>query len=281
MHEWALLIFTICTQAAIGGVVMLAIFYKKIAQLGEEQAFKAMKLPLLVIAGLSIAGLAASFAHLGTPTNAFNTILGIGHSWMSREILLTGMFIGVVVLTAGLALLQKKVNFILLIGAAVIGLIDIYCMAMLYADTLVSGWSSVNTFTSFYGTALVLGPVLVASFLVPFLKNTHSELTQIIVKNAFYISLIGMGIQIIGVAVFGSAIPEVNMVGGTSALASLESYQTTVALRWIIGAIGVAFLGYLSLAKSGKLSLSFAYVALAVLFLAEGMNRYVFYVLGA
>lgn len=280
MHEWALLIFTICTQAAIGGVVMLAIFYKKIAQLGEEQAFKAMKLPLLVIAGLSIAGLAASFAHLGTPTNAFNTILGIGHSWMSREILLTGMFIGAVVLTTGLALLQKKVNFALLIGSAVIGLIDIYCMAMLYADTLVSGWSSVNTFTSFYGTALVLGPVLVASFLVPFLKN-QGELTQTIVKNAFYISLIGMGIQIIGVAVFGSAMPEVNMVGGTSALASLESYQTTVALRWVIGAIGVAFLGYLSLAKSRKVSLSFAYVALAVLFLAEGMNRYVFYVLGA
>lgn len=281
MHEWALLIFTVCMQAAIGGMFMLALFYKKLAKLGSEDTFKAMRLPLLVIVGLSIVGLGASFAHLGTPTNAINTIRGIGHSWMSREILVTGLFIGAAALTAGLALVQKKVNFVLLIGSAVIGLIDVFCMAMIYADSLISGWNSVNTFTSFYGTALVLGPVLVASFLIPFLKSKQSELAQSIIRSAFYISLFGIAVQIVGVALFGSIVPEVNMIGGTSALASLEGYQTTVALRWIIEVIGVAVLGYLSLAKSQKVSLSFAYVALAVLILAEGMSRYVFYVLGA
>lgn len=281
MNEWALLIFTVCMQAAIGGILMLTIFYKKMMKLGTEQAYKAMKLPLLVIAGFSIVGLAASFAHLGTPSHALNAIRNVGTSWMSREILVTSAFIGATCVTAGLALLQKKVNLLLLIVTSVVGLVDIYCMGAIYSKSLVSGWHSINTFTSFYGTALVLGPVLTASLLVPVLKGNQSELAQNVVRSAFFISLAGIAIQLIGVALFGTAIPEVSMIAGHNAFASLEGYQTTVALRWIIEVLGVGVLGYLSLGRAKKVSLTFAYVALVVLFLAEGMSRYVFYVLGA
>ncbi|WP_019156051.1 dimethyl sulfoxide reductase anchor subunit family protein [Robertmurraya massiliosenegalensis] len=277
MHEWALLIFTVCVQIAIGGILTLAIFYKGINKLGEETAFKAMRIPLIVIAALSLIGLIASFAHLGTPSHALNSIRNLGSSWMSREILVTGLFIGAACVTAGLALVQKKVNQWLLIVSALIGLVDIYCMAMIYSNSLVSGWNSVNTFTSFYGTALVLGPVLVVSLLAPVLK----EKAQSLIKIAFYISLGGIALQLVGVALFGSVMPEVNMIEGTNALASLADYQTTVAIRWIIEVVGVAFLGYLSVAKQQKVSFSLAYVALAVLLFAEGMSRYVFYVLGA
>jgi len=277
MHEWALLIFTVCVQIAIGGILTLAIFYKGINKLGEETAFKAMRIPLIVIAALSLIGLIASFAHLGTPSHALNSIRNLGSSWMSREILVTGLFIGAACVTAGLALVQKKVNQWLLIVSVLIGLVDIYCMAMIYSNSLVSGWNSVNTFTSFYGTALVLGPVLVVSLLAPVLK----EKAQSLIKTAFYISLGGIALQLVGVALFGSVMPEVNMIEGTNALASLADYQTTVAIRWIIEVVGVAFLGYLSVAKQQKVSFSLAYVALAVLLFAEGMSRYVFYVLGA
>ncbi|MDF1510848.1 MULTISPECIES: DmsC/YnfH family molybdoenzyme membrane anchor subunit [Bacillaceae] len=277
MHEWALLLFTVCLQIAIGGMLTLAIFYKKMNQWGEETAFKAMRIPLIVIAALSLVGLIASFAHLGTPSHALNSIRNLGSSWMSREILVTGLFIGAACVTAGLAFVQKKVHHWLLILSALIGLVDIYCMAMIYANSLVSGWNSVHTFTSFYGTAFVLGPVLVASLLAPQLKDK----AQSLIKNAFYISLGGIGLQLIGVALFGSVLPEVNMIEGTNALASLADYQTTVAIRWIIEVMAVAFLGYLSIAKQEKVSFSFAYVALAVLVFAEGMSRYVFYVLGA
>jgi len=108
MHEWALLIFTICLQAAIGGVVMLALFYKKISALGEEKTYQIFKLPLIVFASLSVIGLAASFAHLGTPLNALNTIRNFGSSWMSREIVFTGLFIAAVFVTLALALARKK-----------------------------------------------------------------------------------------------------------------------------------------------------------------------------
>ncbi|PLR84866.1 dimethyl sulfoxide reductase anchor subunit family protein [Bacillus sp. V33-4] len=281
MNEWALLIFTVCMQAAIGGMFMLWLFHRKLSKMGEEKTFSMMRIPLLAIAGLSIIGLGASFAHLGAPSNAFNTIRHLGSSWMSREILATGLFIGAACVTTGLAFVQKKVNPWLLLVSSLIGLVDIYCMAAIYANTLVSGWHSINTFTSFYGTAFVLGPVLAASFIAPLLRNKQSEAeANGLVKYAFYMAIFGIAVQIVGVALFSSAMPEVNMISGTNAMTGLEAYQGTVALRWIIEVMGVGVLGYLSMANR-KVSLSFAYVALAALVFAEGMSRYVFYVLGS
>lgn len=277
MHEWPLLIFTVCMQAAIGGMLMLWLYYKKISDSGEEKTFTAMRMPLLIIAGLSLIGLIASFTHLGTPTNAFNTIRNIGSSWMSREILVTGLFIAAAFITAGLAIIQKKINPTLLLVSTLIGLVDIYCMAAIYAKTLVSGWNSINTFTSFYGTALVLGPVLVASFLASAIK----EKAQSLIKFSFYIAIAGIAIQLIGLALFGTVMPEVNMITGMNALNELAGYQGTVALRWIIEVMGVGVLGFMAMASNKKVSLSFTYLALAAIVLAEGMSRYVFYVLGS
>lgn len=282
MQEWPLLIFTVCLQAAIGGMVMLALIFKQLSKLGEEKVFHLTRIPLLVIAVLSIIGLAASFTHLGTPSNAFNTLGNLGSSWQSREILLTGLFIAAACVTAGLAFVQKKANFILLVISALLGLIDVYCMGAIYANTLVSGWDSINTYTSFYGTVLVLGPILVVCSMVPMLgKKRAEDLAQSLVKNSFIISIIGIAIQLIGVALFASSMPEVNMIEGTNAAMSLQGYFGTVAIRWVIEFLGVAVLGILSFSKNKKIPLSLGYLAIIALFAAEGMSRYVFYILGA
>lgn len=280
MHEWALLIFTVCMQTAIGGIFMLSLFYNRLSKNGAELTFKAMKWPLLVIAALSIVGLGASFAHLGTPSNAFNTLLNIGSSWMSREILVTGLFIAAACMTAGLSFVQKKVNPWLLWISSLIGIVDIYCMSALYSQSLISGWSSINTFTSFYGTALVVGPVLAIVFLLPALKG-EEELFQHFVKYAFFIAMIGIAVQLIGTAFFATTLPEINIIEGTGAMALLENYQGTVLARWLIELLGVGLIGYITLAGKRNVSLSAAYAALAALLVAEGMSRYVFYVLGA
>ncbi|WP_080844125.1 dimethyl sulfoxide reductase anchor subunit family protein [Cytobacillus gottheilii] len=281
MHEWALLIFTVCLQAAIGGTIVLLLFYKKLSNLGSEQSLQVMKLPLIVISVLSFIGLGASFAHLGAPENAFNTIRHLGSSWMSREILVTGMFIGLICLTTGLAFVQKKVHGWLLITAAVAGLIDVFCMGAIYYNTLVSGWNSINTYTSFYGTVFVLGPVLTAGLIAPSLKGQYNELSQQLLKYAFYISLAGIAIQLVGVALFSSAMPDVSQIGAGNALNALEDYQATVAIRWIIEFAAVLFIGYLAHSTKRMKLNYFAYGALAVLIFAEGMSRYVFYVMGA
>mgnify|MGYP001212021834 CR=1 FL=1 len=281
MHEWALLIFTICLQAAIGGALMLTIFYKKISTLDAKKSFQAMKLPLIAVAVLTVVGLGASFAHLGTPTNALNTLRNFGSSWMSREIVFTGLFIIAVFVTLGLALAKKKVSFPALLITSIIGLIDIFCMASIYTNSLVSGWNSVNTFTSFYGSALIIGPVLVVSLMVPVLRDEKFEnLSQSLVKYAFYLSIIGIAVQLVGLAVFAASIPEITMIGATDALTILDGYQSTVVARWIIELIGAGILGYLALSYNRKAA-SLAIVSLLALITAEGMSRYLFFLLGA
>jgi anaerobic dimethyl sulfoxide reductase subunit C (anchor subunit) len=112
-------------------------------------------------------------------------------------------------------------------------------------------------------------------------KHDSGALTQSLVKSVFFISLAGIAIELIGLALFATSMPEVNVIAGTNALNSLDGYYGTVAFRWIIEVIGVVALGCLSMSKNSKLPLSLAYVALAALFVAEGMSRYVFYILGA
>ena len=42
----------------------------------------------------------------------------------------------------------------------IVGLIDVYCMASIYAVTRVNGWDNINTYLVFFGTVFTLGPVL-------------------------------------------------------------------------------------------------------------------------
>lgn len=282
MHEWALLIFTICVQTAIGGMFFLWLIQRNISKHGEETTFAVLKTPLIIIAVLSLVGLGASFAHLGTPSNALNTVRNIGSSWMSREIVVTGTFIGAACLTAGLAIVQKKVNPILMIGTAIIGFVDVFCMAEIYSNSLVSGWNSINTFTSFYGTALILGSVLAASLTLPALRAKNLDDSAIkLGRISFYIALFGIAVQLVGVALFPASMTDVNIMATAAATSSLEAYQGTIAIRWVIEIIGLILLGYLALSPVKKTSAAIAFASLIVIGFAEGLSRYVFFVLGS
>lgn len=282
MDEWALLIFSICVQTAIGGMFMLWLFQRNMSKNGDETTFSVLKLPLIIVAALSIVGLGASFAHLGAPSNAFNAIRNIGSSWMSREIVVTSAFIGAACLTAGLAIVQKKINHLFMLITAIIGFIDIYCMAAIYANSLISGWNSINTFTSFYGTAFILGAVLIASFTIPALRAKNmDETAKNLLKLSFYTALFGIAIQLVGVALFPADMTDVNIMAATAATTSLDAYQGMIAIRWVIEVIGLALLGYLALSPTKRAPIAIAFVALIIIGFAEGLSRYVFYVLGS
>ncbi|WP_019242815.1 MULTISPECIES: dimethyl sulfoxide reductase anchor subunit family protein [Bacillus] len=278
MHEWALLILTVAVPAAIGGMLFLW-FVHGIVKKDAADTFKMMKLPLIVIAVLSLVGLIASFFHLGAPTHALNAVRGFGQSWMSNEIVATGAFIALACITAGLAIVQKKVNPILMLITAIVGLVDVFCMAQLYKVTRVNGWDHMNTYLIFFGTVFALGPVLGASLLLPSVKG---EQVKKIVKWAFAFGLFGIGIQIIGAAMFNGYVGEIELISGVSASERLATYSGFIGIRWIIEALGLGTLGYLALSSSQKkINFSMVYAALLLFIIAEGMSRYVFYVLGA
>lgn len=60
--------------------------------------------PLLVVGGMTAAGIGAAFLHLGSPRHAWLALAGLRTSWLSREILFTVLFAASWGLTAGIAL---------------------------------------------------------------------------------------------------------------------------------------------------------------------------------
>ncbi|MFJ7729442.1 dimethyl sulfoxide reductase anchor subunit family protein [Neobacillus sp. NPDC097160] len=277
MHEWALLIFTVIIPSLVGGFLFLGIFHKKIAGSGHD-TYKIMKLPLIVLTSLSLVGLLASFFHLGKPTHAFYAIMGFGRSWMSNEIVLTGAFIGMACITTGLAILQKKTNPVLIIITAIVGLIAVYCMASTYVVTRINGWGNMNSYLLSYGTMFTLGPIL-STILIG--KQLKSETFKETIQWAFALTILGIGIQAIGTALFSVSSTEIELINGVTAVTKLEGYSGMIAARWILEIVGLGALGFLVKSSMKKIHYSFIYTILAVLVIGEAMSRYVFYVLGA
>ena len=85
MQDWALVIFTLCISAAAGACIFYGLERQKTADHKLERGF----LYLLIMV---VIGLLGSLLHLGRPWAAPYSILNIGSSWLSREILFAGSF---------------------------------------------------------------------------------------------------------------------------------------------------------------------------------------------
>ncbi|ALC91307.1 cyclic nucleotide-binding protein [Bacillus sp. FJAT-18017] len=277
MHEWPLLIFTVAIPAAVGGILFLWLLSGKLAKSGIALA-DVLRLPLAGLAVTSLIGLVGSFFHLGSPLNAIHMMRGFGRSWMSNEIVLAGAFIGLLCIGAGMVLVYKKVNPILMLVTGLVGLAAIYAMGSAYTVTRVNGWDHLNTYVVFYGTAFALGPVLATALLAP--KLSGEQLRKVI-QWAFAFGIFGIGIQLIGTAMFSAYSTEVQMVTGGTAADKLAPYSGMIGIRWAIEILALGVIGYLSLNGKQKVNYTLVVASLLVFIVAEGMSRYVFYVLGS
>ena len=127
----------------------------------------------LVALALGLVALAASTTHLGRPQYAFRALMGIRHSWMSREAASFAAFAGLAVAYAagawadtvlaafGLPALPPSWADVLQrwLGGAVAlsGLLGVWCSVMLYAVTRRAFWQFPQSAPRFFSTTLVLG----------------------------------------------------------------------------------------------------------------------------
>lgn len=273
MHEWPLFVFTLALQLAIGAVSIYTLV-KYI--MFRNQPLVNEKLFFSVLSGISFIGLIASFTHLGTPTNALNTLNNFANSWMSKEIVFTSAFIGLLVVTTILLYLnQNQLVFISLIVTSLIGLFDVYCMAKIYAVSLVSGWNSIHTFTSFYSTTIILGTAFVFVFSLQMLKSGESNLNVTLLISL----IIGFAIGLLGLFFMPSSLVETTIIQSTPALIKYEALTTLLTIRWISGFIGLVAILYVTMKK--KINLASLIVAVTLLVVAESLGRYIFYYFGA
>jgi anaerobic dimethyl sulfoxide reductase subunit C (anchor subunit) len=157
--DWPLVVFTLLVQMSVGLLIV-----SELAALAAGPAGRRLFAWRECFAfGIGVVGLAFSFGHLGTPFNSPFAILNVGSSWLSREILCTGFFLGC---TFVLAVARHWPGFErfaapLAVLACLLGLASIYAMSRVYAIVTVPAWNSPATGLGFAGSAFLLGALAV------------------------------------------------------------------------------------------------------------------------
>ena len=124
---------------------------------GETPPAQSLRLGAFVAMAL---GLACSTSHLGRPLGAWRAFLGLRRSWLSREIVVFGVFSAV----AALYSFGGYLDFIpdrLLVAAGVatllLGWLGTICSVMIYADTQRAFWRLPVSGGKFIGSTVLLG----------------------------------------------------------------------------------------------------------------------------
>lgn len=106
---------------------------------------------------LFFAGMATSVLHLGHPLKAWRFFLGLGTSWLSREILAFSLFAPIPLTLAGLAFLpgfplRAQLADLSLLSAFPLGALAVFTSVMIYHDTHRTSWRFALTAPRFFGT---------------------------------------------------------------------------------------------------------------------------------
>ena len=231
MRELPLVGFTLLTQMAAG----MAVF---------SLVLSPVPLPVLLAIGilLGIGGI-ISFLHLGRKRNAWRSVIHLKKSWLSREILMAGLFGATWAVAAGMQLFRGiSPNPWPL---AILGLGLIYCMIQVYHLRAVPAWNGWRTYAAFFLSAVTLGALGV----------------NIAVPQPEWVILAGIG-MIAGMLMLLTTQSTVDDTAGKLRIAFL-----------VLGIIGVAFLAIVPHANQAWLAIPIFLVAMA----AEIIGRWQFY----
>ncbi|MGJ8656357.1 MAG: DmsC/YnfH family molybdoenzyme membrane anchor subunit [Akkermansiaceae bacterium] len=239
----------------------------------------ALHIPLTILAVIfGLTGLISSTLHLGSPLGSWRVFLGLKTSWLSREIILFGMWMPALLGFTGLTIASQHADklptwlptientWIILAGASAValGLISVFCSIMVYVDTKRAFWTLGKTTSKFTGTLLLGGATAILIASLVFNNETPVTLWVALVlatlwkTSADTISLI-------------SAKQTTWSMSKKSALIQLHSLRSTLTLRWIMMAVSI-----LSIILTIYSPL-FSVAAILAMLLGEFLQRQIFF----
>jgi Fe-S-cluster-containing dehydrogenase component/DMSO reductase anchor subunit len=157
-----LAVMLVLTQLSVGAFVtdLVVRGFTDRGAPGRLQPFDAA-----VAAAAGVLALAASVLHLGRPRYFYRAVIGLRHSWLSREVIAFGAFTGLAVPYALALWLGWPIHgpALAVLGgvAAAWGLAGVACSVMIYATTHRSSWRAGPVATTFAATTAVCGLVTV------------------------------------------------------------------------------------------------------------------------
>ncbi len=249
--ELPLVVFTVLGQAAVG-IVLLSAVRQWAGHPGSEGNLRA---EWIVAGALLFLAFVASLFHLGHPTGAFRTLVHLRTSWLSREVLLFGIF-GILILAVLWGVLRGAFSGVLTALAALAGVLALWVSAMVYAPPAFPALHNGLPIVFFLLTAVLVGSSGAVYFAPP-------------EKEALLVRILGSAL-VVGLMLY-LVVPWVWLSGGTVMRMTGEAYYAS-ALYWIRLAVGF-LLPILVLALSRRIPLWLPVVILA----GEVMGRILFF----
>ncbi|MGB4505171.1 MAG: DmsC/YnfH family molybdoenzyme membrane anchor subunit [Syntrophaceticus sp.] len=266
MVEYSLIAFSIFLQASIGVMLCMTFMQQKFKDANFTKAAYASAI-------LAVVGLLFSLAKLGQPLIAYNAILKVGTSWLSREILFTGGFAAIAVIyviSKKFELLNNSVNNALLWAGSLVGLLAVFTMARVYTSTVIPAWNSLNVYVDFFAATITMGGVIFWALSAKELAETSNQILAVAILVAAIIQVAVATPYLVGIALQSGA----SAVGA----AVLSDMGGIMIIRWllVLGGAGALMLPPVV----AKKSVNIVYSAAVVLILGQTFGRYIFYASG-
>jgi anaerobic dimethyl sulfoxide reductase subunit C (anchor subunit) len=277
-EEWPLMMFTLISQLAIGSYIILAFVRTLVSRQDNSEARQLTNPGFKAVGALMILALIFSLFHLGTPTGAYRSILNLGSSWLSREILTAGAFLVFWFLSYQAYKKDSASSGVISIVTMVIGLAAIYSMANIYSHSIRPAWTNVNTYVAFFGATFALGSLGAAALVVYGAKGR--QLSSAILgslKKVNVIAALAVILPLVYLPVYISGLAGGNAAAQASAQILTGSYLVPLIIRALLSLGGVGVLFYAFKAGRNALPKNWVYLALVLVMIGEFMGRYVFY----
>lgn len=178
--HWPLIIMLVLTQLSVGAFISGLV----LEQFLSETLIAAMRpVHSLIALVFGLLALASSTLHLGRPQYAWRAVIGLRHSWLSREIVAFGIFATLAIIYSagnwfGPAVIVENEYLQSWVGwsVAVSGLAGVFCSVMIYAFTRREFWSFGQSSIRFGLTMCLLG--VAAVWLSLLLVSTFGDIDQ-------------------------------------------------------------------------------------------------------
>lgn len=296
VREWALVLFTILAQMAVGSFLVLGcVHFFAARKAGLKEADRMSDRTLFAIGAVLILAMLASLFHLGNPANAYRAVSNLGMSWLSREILSLVLCLvlgGVFLIMQWKKISTFSVRNVIAWAAALCGVFLVYSMSNLYMIETQPAWNSFTTPISFAVTTLLLGLLAVGASLVANyaynLKKAEDcaeaqcDLLRSNIRWIAIAAIVLLGIEFVIIPLYmgglagkgGVAINSLNMLVGE--LSSL------LVLRLVLAFVGAGIFAvflyqYATSPGQEKVMGNLVYGAFALVLVAEIIGRFLFY----
>ncbi len=185
--HWPLIVMLVLTQFSVG-TFLVGLGLERLLSAELISAIRPLHSLNALVFGLLALG--ASTLHLGRPQYAWRAVIGLRHSWLSREIVVFGAFAGAAILYAAGSwfgfesldlgpLMHEVAGW----SVAAFGLCGVFCSVMIYAFTQRTFWSFPLTATRFVLTTVLLGIAATWVTLLALAVINNGPVTQLLIRR--------------------------------------------------------------------------------------------------